>query len=233
MAYRPVVFMYYLFFLLAAIPCARAGEAADGYRDLLHRLNEVPPAKNRDLNPQSEFIGRSVRDDSGRAIGRVEDILVDRNGRRQRVVALVDGAGPSRQSVFLDLRAMDTLVAGGDLLLPYHRDDLRDMQASQLDGIEPAVGETADVYGVVSLAGASLYAEDERALGRVDSVLFSDDGNEALALAVSGVPGGARDRVLAVPFGPSFWITGSGAQTKIYLRREYAAILLEEAPGFR
>lgn len=217
--------------MLALVPLERAAAqdwAAEAFRKDFLRLNETPPADNRDLHPLADFIGRHIRDDSGRAIGAVEDIQVDAGGSRQFIQARLE-TGLNRASALIDLRKVKTVETGGDYLLPYHRNALKDLSAETLAGIEPAAGETSGFLNARTFPGLPLFGEDGKRLGEIETVLFSDGGYQAVALAVSHIPGAPRGRTVAVPFGRFLNIADEGNGKRVILARPCAAVLMEEA----
>jgi sporulation protein YlmC with PRC-barrel domain len=177
------------------------------------RQNAAPaePAVKADGSLASNIVGESVYNGTGddaQNIGKVSDIVFDKEGRVQSVVIGVGGfLGVGAKNVAFDYGKLQWAEKNGDrwLVAPTTREELTAQQAFDTKPYEPATApadgtttpaapvQRSDGHLASSLIGESVYngsADDAENIGKVEDIVISKAGQaDSLVIGVGGFLG--------------------------------------------
>jgi len=165
----------------------------------LSQLNRINPLQNPEYEQGSKVINRKIVDRKNKVVGRVEDIIVNKNGTLASIKTDLDRLRLG-SSVHLNYRNMRIRTVSNAYALNMDSGEIADFYPQLLADIETASGDGADSFSMKKIIGASLRAKDGRRLGKVENVLLGSNGAVVRAVYAKLAYGTQRGDTIAVPF---------------------------------
>lgn len=192
--------MKYIFalFLFASIDTAYAQDNIAQQR-LISEMNRIKPLQNPRYEKAAAISGRNILDSTNKVVGKVEDILLDvGNGEVTSILGKLKRLHLS-QSVYLNYRALDISSLSTGYSIGFRKDEIVDIYPTLLANIETAAGNS-DIISLNTLLDRRVMTSEDKFLGRVEDVLFNDQGTQALGLYISVTSGTLRNEGIMIPF---------------------------------
>lgn len=190
-------FIFALF--LMAICVVSTNAQAQDYMliEVLTQKNRLDPMQYPYYEPIERVIDRTVLDNSNKTVGEVRDVIINTNGSISSLGVEFDrlqmpGTVPISYSEMIDRPADDAYY------MRVNDDFLSERYPEILANIATAAG-ASDQISVKSLIGAPVESLDGRRLGKVENVLFSDNGGRVDSLYIKLSLGMFRGDTIAIP----------------------------------
>lgn len=193
------------------------------YAAELAELNSRDPEQNTSYVSIEDMLDRDIQDDTHRAIGSVKDMLVNKNGAVEMIIADMDGTIVPGGTLPLNPEIIALQVNDNSFQVPMHRDQLAEALASQLNDIQTA--GPGNLTSARSLIGRPLYTANNRRLGNVSGVLMDKNARNIVSVIIDKISSLGPNTKVALPFNKGMIVRNTGFNNTLYLQRQYAQAL--------
>lgn len=176
-----------------------AGKPSAAFMEQLAQLNRMAPLQNPRYERARDILNRKILDSGNKTIGEVQDVVLDRSGNVESLLARFDRLH-LRQDVYVNYQQMAVHGMTDGYRLAFQAARVEEMYPELLAGIETASGEDSDTVNLKALQGMALRDAQGQKIGEIKDVLFSPDGRFVQGLYVEVDSGTARGAGVAIPF---------------------------------
>lgn len=190
-------------FLVAALP-VRA-EIDTGFSMTLGEYNAVNPKQSKLFQRGSHIARGKVFDSQSRAVGEINDILIDKNGTVIAVQTAVGRFGKSTTELPLSYSGLAMFPVKGGYQVNQTNKQLAALLPELLSGVASASGSDDDTLSMRNLIGKTVRSQNGARIGKVEDVAFQYEGARAHSLLVRINYKTVAGRTVAVPLSaPSY-----------------------------
>lgn len=144
-----------------------------------------------------ELIGTEVQDPSGKEIGKIADILVNKSGEAQRVI-INDGGilGLGGKMASFDYGIIQGFSKDKDVQVKLTEDSIKAATAFDENAKADAkvAGIPADMYSVKKIIGSKVVDDKGKAVAKVDTVAMDSDNADYLIVTFNKILGVGGDK---------------------------------------
>jgi len=188
--------------ITAAFLFMPATAQAQNYGQTLEQVQELNignPVNGGRFDRSNRVFKRKVQDRKNKVVGTLQDIIVSSRGYVETLEIKFDRLNKP-QPVYVDVSdAAIRSTSGGYRMSIYSSKEIEEFYPTLLANIQTAAG-SEDIYSVKNIIGATLRTDRGQTLGKVEDVLFNNEGDFVHAFYVKL---GQRTRTglgVAVPF---------------------------------
>lgn len=218
------------FILSAAVALSFAtavsAQALDPYYDTLAQYNRIAPEQNPEWEGAKSTMKSNIQDSKNRVVGSVQNIIVSENGSIEALEADLNRI--QLGEVSLNYRALDIQSSQRSYELAMDDNRIQEIYPEILANIDTAAGNSASSISIKNLIGADIRADDGRRIGKVNDVMFTNNGDRAAALLINVNYKTVRGETIALPFS-SVAYRPKGNGFRVYLADQQADTILEFA----
>lgn len=221
--------------LLTFISCAvvtlsfAAGVSAQGldpYYDTLAQYNRIAPEQNPQWESADSTMKSNIQDRKNKVVGSLENIIVSDNGAIQSLEVDLNRIQLGEAS--LNYRELQIESSERSYALAMDDNRIKEVFPEILANIDTAAGNSSSSISVKNLIGTNIRADDGRRIGKVADVMFSKNGDRAVALLAEINYKTIRREKVALPFS-SVQYRAKGNRLEILLADQQADTVLEFA----
>ncbi len=168
-------------------------------KEELSALNRIKPLQNPKLKKSASILGRSVIDRTSRIVGKVEDLILTKDGLPSSLSVSFDRLR-LQQPVFLNFTDTKITVVSNGYKVGYEGAEIQAYYPELLAGIETAAGATG-LLSLRTVLGKSVVTSEKNAvMGEITDILMDEDGTKALGFYMKLRARGFNEQGIAVPF---------------------------------
>lgn len=166
----------------------------------LAALNRLPPLRSSEFDLGREVIGRKIIDRKNKVVGEIKDVIIDSNGNVGTYLVSFDRLKIGGQGVYISAGELKM----GDFTKRYtinmNDAELEAVLPTMLANTQSAAGPESGLQSIRRLTDADVLVEDGRRLGKVQNILFAENGKKARGLYVAFTHSAIGQKQAAVPF---------------------------------
>lgn len=145
-----------------------------------------------------EVIGATVQNPAGETIGKVEDILVNKEGDAERVIISDGGVlGLGGKLASFDYDLIEGMTPDQDIVVKLTEKSIKDAKGFEYEPSktpDPKVAAMpADMFSVNKIIGSKVVDSKGKAVAKVDTVAFDDDDADYLIVTFNKIMGMGGD----------------------------------------
>lgn len=183
--------------LLMLTPPASA-QSVPGALSKISELNKSDLTQNPRYETGEDILSRKMVNADNQVVGTIQNVIVAANGRVDALEVSFDRLR-LQTPVYLDFADLNIGTTVSSYKLDFEDNQIVSLYPELLAGIETAAG-SENIYSLKALQGLPLRSETGRLLGRVEDLVFDNNGEFVRAYSVSSQITGSRGRRLSLPF---------------------------------
>ncbi len=219
---RIILLILLSFFMV--LPAANAQNYGETYQQI-QDLNIGNPANGQRFDRVDQVLKRKVQDRKSNVVGTLHDILLSPNGYVDSIQVEFDRLQKREK---IDMNYSDAAikaVPSAYILTLYSKEEVEELYPTLLANIQTAAG-AEDIYSAKNIIGAVVRTDTGRVMGKVENVLFDNQGDRARALYVK--MSGSNRSEIAMPFSIAKFDFANGRKD-ILISEEQAKALTDYA----
>ncbi len=193
----------YLVFVLLGLLLVSPAFAAEppqkeNYTATLLALNRTRPAQNPNFAMGKEILNRRLIDKNQRTLGKVEDIILNSDGKFASITTTVDTSG-FRQEIGFDVASYIVDPTRDTFMVNMDKAQIKASLPKLLAEIETSAGDSAPIT-IDSLRKGEVRRADRSIVAQISDVMVNDRTKQVEALLVVIANGAHRGSTIAIPY---------------------------------
>lgn len=203
-----------------------SAQGLDPYYETLAQFNSIPAKQNPQWESTNDTLKSKIQDNKNKVIGDLNNIIVSESGMIQSLEVNLNRIQLGAAN--LNYRELQVKPSARAYSLAMGDSRIKEVFPEILANIDTAAGDSASSISVRNLIGSDIRADDGRRIGKVEDVMFSNNGDRVTALLANINYRTTRGKSVALPF-PSVEYLPKGNGFDVLLADQQADTILEFA----